>query len=174
MASETFRGMRRGGQQLSRQETIAILEMGQTGVLAVSGDEGYPYAVPVNYVYLDGVIYFHSATTGHKIDAIKRDERVSFYVIETDRVIPEAYTDAYCSVIAFGRARIVDDSAEKLRSLEALGRKYNPEGSEESLQAEIARGIDRLVMVAISIDHLTGKEAIELTRQRRITRTLEE
>ena len=168
MADKTFREMRRGGQQLSRQEAIAILETGQTGVLAVSGDEGYPYAVPVSYVYLDDTIFFHSATTGHKIDAIKRDSRVSFCVIETDRVIPEAYTDAYRSVIAFGRACIVDDPTEKLRSLEALGRKYNPDGAEESLQVEIARGIDHLVMVAISIEHLTGKEAIELTRQRKM------
>ena len=82
MADKTFREMRRGGQQLSRQEAIAILETGQTGVLAVSGDEGYPYAVPVSYVYLDDTIFFHSATTGHKIDAIKRDSRVSFCVID--------------------------------------------------------------------------------------------
>ena len=65
-----FREMRRKKQQLADEECRSILERGKTGVLAVNGDDGYPYAVPVNYVFSNGKIYFHSALSGHKVDAI--------------------------------------------------------------------------------------------------------
>lgn len=71
-----FRKMRRYRQQLSQEETISILKSGKTAVLGVLGDDGYPYTVPINYVYADGKIYFHGAKSGHKIDAIKRCGRV--------------------------------------------------------------------------------------------------
>ena len=67
-----FREMRRKRQALSMEETAAILYRGTSGVLALSGDDGYPYAVPMSYVYTDGKIYFHCAKAGHKLDALKR------------------------------------------------------------------------------------------------------
>ena len=69
-----FRAMRRKRQQLSRAEAEAILERGTSGVLAVAGDDGYPYAVPLSYVYQDGKLWFHCANSGHKLDAVRREE----------------------------------------------------------------------------------------------------
>lgn len=87
-----FREMRRKRQLLAEAETIQIFERGTSGVLALSGDEGYPYAVPLSYVYADGRIIFHGAKSGHKIDAIRGCEKASFCVIDRDQVVPEEYT----------------------------------------------------------------------------------
>ena len=84
-----FRAMRRKRQQLSREEAEAILERGTSGVLAVAGDNGYPYAVPLSYVYQDGKLWFHCAKSGHKLDAVRREEKASFCVIDQDLVVPE-------------------------------------------------------------------------------------
>ena len=102
-----FRAMRRKKQQLSPGACAEILRRGTSGVLAVAGDGGYPYAVPLSYVYDGQTVYFHSAKTGHKIDAVAREPRASFCVIDRDEVLPEAFTTAYRSVIVFGRVRVV-------------------------------------------------------------------
>lgn len=107
-----FRAMRREKQQLSNREAVRILEEGKTGVLAVISENGYPYTVPLNYVYYDGKIYFHSAKSGHKIDAIRACDKVSFCVIFKDDVIKEKLTTAYESAIVFGRARILTEEQE--------------------------------------------------------------
>lgn len=108
-----FREMRRKLQLLDEKESIALLERGTAGVLALSGDEGYPYAVPISYVYNDSKIFFHSAVSGHKIDAIKNSDKASFCVIAQDHIVPKEYTTYYKSVIAFGRLRILEDASEK-------------------------------------------------------------
>ena len=79
-----FREMRRKRQLLSDKESIEILENGTSGVLALLGDDEYPYAVPISYVYDNAKIYFHGAKTGHKIDAIRKCSKASFCVIEQD------------------------------------------------------------------------------------------
>ena len=84
-----FREMRRNRQQLSEEESLAVLERGTSGVLAVLGDEGYPYAVPLSYVYRNGKIYFHCAKSGHKLEALKHCGKVSFCVVDQDQVKPE-------------------------------------------------------------------------------------
>lgn len=161
-----FREMRRSNQQLKDDEAREILAHGKSGVLAVVGDDGYPYTVPLNYVYADGMIYFHCAKSGHKLDAIRACDKVSFCVVERDTVIPEKYATYYRSAVAFGRARIVDDPSEKMKSLRLLGDKYNP-GQDRALDAEVSSGFDRLEMVAITIEHLTGKQAKDLARAAR-------
>lgn len=83
-----FRELRRKKQLLPSEETSAVLSQGTSGVLALSGDDGYPYAVPISYVYDGEKIYFHCAKSGHKMDAIRRDERASFCVIDRDKVYP--------------------------------------------------------------------------------------
>lgn len=106
--------MRRKKQLLTEEESVAILEKMTSGVLAVLGDDDYPYAVPISYIYHEGKIYFHSALAGHKIDAISRHNKVSFCVIEKDEIVPEKFTTHFRSVIAFGKADFVDDEAEKI------------------------------------------------------------
>ena len=79
-----------------------------SGVLSVYGEDGYPYGVPLSYVYADGKLYFHSAKDGHKIDAVRNNNKVSFTVIAQDNIVAEEYTTYFQSVIAFGTARILE------------------------------------------------------------------
>lgn len=109
-----FREMRRKRQLLPTEESVSILEKMTSGTLALHGDDGYPYAVPVSYVYADGKIYFHTAVKGHKVDAIQTNGKVSFCVVEQDDVKPAEFTTYFRSVIAFGKARILEDGNEKL------------------------------------------------------------
>ena len=184
-----FRTMRRKRQQLSEEESIEILQKSTAGTLALLGDNDYPYAVPISYVYADGKLYFHSALSGHKVDAIRKCDKAavereqhqaclgsaelaqarpgvkaSFCVIDQDEVHPEKYTTFYRSVIAFGRIHIIEDEAEKQETARMLGNRYNP-NQEEALQEELEKGLSRMLMIRFDIEHLTGKQAIELIKQ---------
>ena len=160
-----FRAMRRKRQQLSEKENISILQKATAGTLALLGDNGYPYAVPISYVYADdGKLYFHSTLSGHKIDAIRNCDKASFCVIDKDDVQPEKYTTYFRSVIAFGRIHIIEDAQEKLETARLLGDRYNP-NQEEALQKEMEKGLSRMVMIRFDIEHLTGKQAIEMVNQ---------
>ena len=161
-----FRELRRKNQVLPQEETLAILRRGTSGVLAVLGDEGYPYAVPLSYVYEDGRLLFHCAREGHKLDAIRGCDKASFCVIDQDRVGPEEFTTLFRSVIAFGRARILEGEEERRSALLLLGRRYSP-GDEAALGAEVASSLAHVCMVELVIEHLTGKESKELAKARR-------
>lgn len=156
-----FREMRRKNQQLSLAECEEILRAGTSGVLAVTGDDNYPYAVPLSYVYHDSKIYFHCAVKGHKLDAIASNEKVSFCVTGQDQVVPEEYTTYYRSVIIFGKARVISDDTEKQKAIEMLSDRYAPDQKERS-RTEINRAFKMLHMVEVTIDHMTGKKAREL------------
>ncbi len=162
-----FREMRRKNQSLSPADCAAILRQGTSGVLALLGDDGYPYAVPLSYVYDGQNIYFHSAKTGHKLDAVRAHAKASFCVIGQDDIVPQEYTTYFRSVIAFGTVRILEDEAEKRRAIQALALKYAPEDSEENREAAINREWVPLCLLELSIEHLSGKEAIELVREKR-------
>ncbi|KKG64156.1 pyridoxamine 5'-phosphate oxidase family protein [Methanosarcina mazei] len=160
-----FREMRRGKQLLSMEDTIAVMTRCTNGVLACSGDDGYPYAVPLSYVYFNGRIYFHSAKAGHKIDAITKNPKVSFSIIDEDKIVSKEYTTYFRSVIAFGKARIVEGD-ERLESFAALVEKYSGNQSEKARNKEISR-CKQAHIIAIDIEHITGKEAIEFVNAER-------
>lgn len=161
-----FREMRRTRQALPPEEISAVLERGTSGVLALAGDDGYPYAVPISYVYDGERIYFHSARAGHKLDAVRREPKASFCVIDQDQIVPAEYTTYFRSVIAFGRIRVLEDEGEKRVAIEKLAVKYAPEDSPENRRQAIDREWKPLCMLEMTIDHLSGKEAIELVRKR--------
>lgn len=161
-----FRDMRRKKQLLSPEETAAVLRRGTSGVLALSGDGGYPYAVPISYVYDGEKIYFHCAKSGHKLDAIRRSDKASFCVIDQDQIVPEEYTTYFRSVIVFGRIHILEDDAGKRAAIEKLAVKYTPDGTEEGREAAIQRDWTPLCMLEMTVERVTGKEAIELVRAR--------
>ncbi len=165
LQNPAFRPMRRQRQQLADEECVAILQKATAGTLALLGDDDYPYAVPISYVYHDRKLYFHSALAGHKVDAIRKCDKASFCVIDQDDVQPEKYTTFFRSVIAFGRIHIIEDEQEKLEMARMLGNRYNP-NQDEALQKEIESGLSRMLMIRLDIEHLTGKEAIELMKQR--------
>lgn len=156
-----FREMRRIKQQLSEDATIKVLERGTNGILSVIGDDGYPYGVPLSYVYNKGKIYLHCAKKGHKLDAMAKNNKVCFTVVDKDEVVGQALTSYFRSVIVFGTARVLEDPEEKLQSHLILSNKYSGEFQEE-IQKEIKRAYDHMLMIEIDIKHMTGKEAIEL------------
>ena len=160
-----MREMRRSRQLLSREDCESILNEQTSGVLSVYGDDGYPYGVPLSYVYADGKLYFHSAKTGHKMDAVRKNNKASFTIIAQDNIVPEEYTTHFRSVIVSGRVRILETDTEKRAAIEQLAEKYMPDLKEGRLQ-EIDREFSRLCMLELAIDHMTGKEAIELVRAR--------
>lgn len=158
-----FRKMRRKKQELTAEETIAILKRNTSGTLALMGDDGYPYSVPVSYVYCPGKIIIHGAKTGHKTDSIRRCEKVSFSVIDQDRVIPEEYTTYFRSTIVFGKMRIIDNLDEISRDIDILALKYRP-GHEEERREEIEKTLSAICVMELNIEYMTGKQSIELTK----------
>ena len=157
-----FRTMRRKKQLLSINDTVAVMERCTNGVLACIGDNDYPYAVPLSYVYFNDKIYFHSAKAGHKVEAIIKNPKVSFSVIDEDTIVSEEYTTYFRSVIAFGKARIVTEE-EWVDAFTALVEKYSGDQPKEEKQKEI-KGCKQSHIIAIDIDHITGKQAIEYVR----------
>ena len=157
-----FREMRRKRQQMPESEAIAILERGSHGGLAVLGDGGYPYAVPISYVYEDGKIYMHCAKSGHKLDAVRACEKASFCVVDQDEVVQAEFTSHYRSAIAFGRIREITDDAEKRRMVSLLARKYCPDLPQAEHDKAMERDWAPLNMLELTIEHLTAKQAKEL------------
>ena len=155
-----FREMRRKRQLLPQEQALEILENGTSGVLALSGDGGYHYAVPMSYVYNVRKIYFHCAKAGHKIDAIRSCDKASFCVTGQDNVVPGEYTTYFRSAI-----RVIEDDAEKRSAIECLAAKYTPDAG-KGLMEEIDKEYRALCMLEFVVEHLTGKEAIELVRKR--------
>lgn len=162
-----FQTMRRKRQELSREDTAAILERRASGVLALAEEGGFPYAVPLSYVYTGDKLYFHCAKSGHKLELIRQNPKASFCVVDQDQIVPEEYTTYFRSVIAFGRIRLLEAPEEKRRAIELLARRYAPEDTPANRDAAIDREFAPLCMLELSIEHLSGKEAIELVKARR-------
>jgi nitroimidazol reductase NimA-like FMN-containing flavoprotein (pyridoxamine 5'-phosphate oxidase superfamily) len=160
-----FRAMRRKKQELPEAETIAMLETCTSGVLALQGDDDYPYAVPLSFAYEDGKLFFHCAQAGHKVDAIARSEKASFCVIAADDVVQSTFTTHFRSAIVFGRARVLTEESEKRHALECLAKKYSPDYL-EAAEAEIDGAWKKVCVVELAVEHMTGKAAIEIVKER--------
>ncbi len=150
-----FREMRRKDRQVFDDLITEILDKGEYGVLSVFGENGYPYGVPVNYIYQDKSVYFHCAKTGHKLDAIRDNEKVSFCVVTDTELIPEDFSTIYKSVIAFGFATIASED-EKKKALMGLIKKYSSD-YEEKGRDYVNKEHSGTVIVKINIEHITGK-----------------
>lgn len=159
-----FRPMRRKKQQLAEARCLEVLERNTSGVLAVLGEGGYPYAVPLSFVYDAGKIYFHSAKSGHKLDAIARENKASFCVVDKDEIVPLEYTSYFRSVIAFGKVRVLEEEQEKWTAIEKLAKKYAPMDSKEGRDRAILKDYKPLLMLEMRIEHMTGKQSIELVK----------
>ena len=152
-----FRKMRRWGQQLSDEECRAILKAEPRGVLALSGDDDYPYALPISHYYdeQENKLYFHGAKEGHKIDSIKRNDKVSFCVYDKGFVKEGEWALNIKSVIAFGRLRPVNDQDKALDICRKLGLKFYP--TPEGVEEEIKSAFSRVLCLELEIEHMTGK-----------------
>ena len=145
--------MRRFKQQMADEDCIKVLKTERRGVLAVCGDDGQPYAIPMNFYYEDGKIYFHGAKSGHKIDVLKENPKVSFNVITAG--IPSKVKRGLDveSVTVFGTIRLMETSDETIGFARL---KYFPDDP-DYIEGEIAHTRKALQMLELTIDHMTGK-----------------
>ena len=148
--------LRRIDRALSESEARAIMARADYGVLATVGADGWPYAVAVNHVLAGDRLYFHGALTGHKLDNLLHDERVSYSVVTYAEVAPEQLTTRYESAILFGRASVVADPTERQTALELLGQRFCP-GFATKVAGDIQKIGPRTAVVAIRIERITGK-----------------
>ncbi|AMD17452.1 5-nitroimidazole antibiotic resistance protein [Methanobrevibacter sp. YE315] len=150
-----FRQMRRQKQELSKEECIQILKEEPRGVLALLGDDDYPYALPMSHVYVDGKIYFHGAKEGHKSDAVKSHSKVSYCVMDKGVKKKGSWWYTFKSVIVFGKIKTLSDKEDKIDKLTHLGDKFFP--THEETVAEINRLLERTEVFEITIEHMSGK-----------------
>ena len=152
-----FRKMRRFKQQISDEECRKILENEPRGVLSMLGDDGYPYGIPLSHWYCreSNRLYFHSAVEGHKIDAIKSCDKVSFCVYDQGYRKEGEWALNIKSVIVFGRIRFVEDEDLKREICTQLCRKFTDD--EEYLQKELKSALPRVQCLELVIEHMTGK-----------------
>ena len=151
--------MRRFKQQLTDDECLSILRREPRGVLSLCGDDGYPYGVPMNYVYDEGCLYFHCALSGHKLDALTACDKASFCVLDKGEKPDDDWAYYFNSVIVFGRITVVDDEAKKLDRLRKLGLKYFPTAVE--VDEDIRKNAARCHILCLKIEHMTGKRVHE-------------
>jgi len=150
-----FRKMRRYKQQIPEDECINLLKREKRGVLAVLGDDDYPYTVAMNHVYLDGKLYFHCAREGHKIDAIEKCDKVSYCVMDEGVKIDDNWWYTFKNVVVFGRMSKVTDDDLIDNVLYMMGDKFN--ATAEYMVAEMKSARDRVLILQLDIEHISGK-----------------
>lgn len=157
--------MRRFRQQIPEEEATKILMEATNGVLCLIDKNGKPYGVPMSFIY-NGVreIFFHCAQEGRKIECIHHSPYACFTVIDRDEIHPEEFTTYFKSVIVEGKIEILSDREEIIESLRLLSSKYSPG---INCEVEIEKGINRVSILKMHIETITGKEAIELTKERK-------
>lgn len=156
-----FRPLRRKSRAISDEAARALLANERRGIFAVNGDDGYPFAIPVNYYYDEAAIkiYFHGAKAGHKVDALKRSDKVCFTVYGNEHFKDGEWAPFVQSTVVFGRCRLVENDAETEARVRELALKYYP--SAEEVEVEIAKDIKGVQLYEIEIEHLTGKQIQE-------------
>lgn len=157
-----FRKIRRANKEISEESAKELLKTERRGVLAVNGDDGYPYAVPINYLYDESSskIYFHGARAGHKYDSIKACDKVCFTVYGNETVKEdEAWAPYMQSVVVFGKCHMVSNQEDAINLVRTFAMKYYPD--EKAVDEEIAQFGKAVQMFEIDIEHLSGKQIQE-------------
>ncbi len=156
-----FRPVRKKKNEISAEAAKTLLCHARRGVLAVQGDDGYPYAIPVNYLYDESArkIYFHGARAGHKVDALRACDKVCFTVLSDEIIRDESWAPYMQSAVVFGRCRLLESGPEALALIKRLAMKYYPD--ERLAEEEIAASGKAVQMYEITIEHLSGKEVQE-------------
>lgn len=152
-----FRELVRKNRALPEEECIAILKTELRGVLSVAGDGGYPYGMPMNHFYCeeDGKLYFHSGKTGHKIDAMLREPKVSFCVYDQGVREDSDWALTIRSVIVFGRIEPVEDYDRIVEISRMLSHKFTQD--EAYIEEEVRRHGKQTFCFALVPEHICGK-----------------
>ena len=157
----TFCKMRRFKQELSEEECIEILKKEPRGVLSVFDENGYPYGIPMNHWYneVDGKLHFHGAKSGHKLDAIKKYDKVSFCVYDSGYRNEGEWALNIKSVVVFGRMKVVEDPDKMVEICTNIGHKFTDD--KEYLEDELQRALPRVLCLELTPEHMTGKRVKE-------------
>ena len=156
-----FKQIRKKINEIDRNAAEALLQSNRRGILAMNGDNGYPYAIPINYFYEpeSEKIYFHGAKAGHKVDALKKDDKVCFTVYGNEKHEEGDWAPYLQSVVIFGRCHLIEDSGITEAKVRELAEKYYP--TKEEIDAEIAADIKAVQLYEITIEHMSGKQIHE-------------
>lgn len=156
-----FRKIRKIKNEINQAEAKELLKNSRRGILAMNGDDGYPYAIPVNYFYdeIEGKIFFHGAKAGYKVDCLKSSDKVCFTVIGSEMIRAEEWAPYMQSVVIFGRYQLIDDKQNAMKRLKDFAMKYYP--SENMVIDEIKADGQATQMFEIDIEYMTGKEVQE-------------
>lgn len=156
-----FRPIRRKDRTISQEAAETLLQQERRGILAVYGEDDYPYAVPVNFLYDKKLqrIYFHGAKSGHKIDAIQKCDKVCFTVYGNETIKELTWAPYVQSVVLFGKCHLLDYDETSAKLLKQLAMKYFP--TEEIADREIEKYSNAVQLFEIVIEHMTAKQIQE-------------
>jgi nitroimidazol reductase NimA-like FMN-containing flavoprotein (pyridoxamine 5'-phosphate oxidase superfamily) len=156
-----FRELRRKKNEMDIDATKELIKQSRRAVLAVNGDGGYPYAIPINYLYDESgqKIFFHGASKGHKVDALKKSDKVCFTVYGNEKTKDEDWAPFVQSAVVFGRCHLIEDKDLSMKILKKFAMKYYP--NEEMVMDEIKASGKSVQIFEISIEHISGKEVQE-------------
>ncbi len=152
-----MRAMHHEKRKLSDEITLGLLQKGEHGILALNGDDGYPYAVPITYSYFDGCIYFHSGKHGYKMDILTRNQKACFSVILNVEVMPSKFSAKYESIIVTGDISFVEDKEEKNKALEFLLDQFSPEHKEMGMKFVYGPFGEKTAVFKMTIKEISGK-----------------
>ncbi|MDO4482108.1 MAG: pyridoxamine 5'-phosphate oxidase family protein [Bacillota bacterium] len=156
-----FRSIRKKKNEISTDEVKELLRCSRRGILAVNGEDGYPYAIPINYLYDEDTnkIIFHGAKAGYKVDCLKACNKVCFTVCGNERIQEESWAPFLKSAVVFGRCRLVENQEDTIKMVKKFAMKYYPD--EKMADEEVASSGRAVQMFEIEIEHLSGKEVQE-------------
>ncbi|MBE6930009.1 MAG: pyridoxamine 5'-phosphate oxidase family protein [Ruminococcaceae bacterium] len=156
-----FREMIRKNRAIPAEECLELLKSTKRGVLSVLGDDDYPYGMPMNHWYneADGAIYFHSGNVGHRLEAIKAHDKVSFCVMDDGERHDGEWALNFRSVIVFGRISIVEDPDTVAEFTRQLSYKFTQD--EAYIQKEIEQHLHRTILLRLKPEHICGKRVNE-------------
>lgn len=156
-----FRELSRKKQRISDEECTELLKNEKRGVLSVMGEMNYPYGMPMNHFYNDddGCIYFHCGKVGHRLDALKKHDKVSFCVYDSGYRNDGDWALNISSVIVFGKIEIIDDRD----TVASVSRKlcYKFTHDEEYINTEIEKFADKTLLLKLIPEHMCGKTVKE-------------
>ena len=156
-----FRELTGKSKQIANEECLELLTKETRGILAVNGEHGYPYAMPMNHYYHaeDGCIYFHCGKSGHRLDSLMRSDKVSFCVCEQGYRPEGEWAYNVRSVIVFGRIGIIEDRKEIIAITAALCHKFTQD--ENYIRNEIEQFWKETLLLKLTPEHICGKRVKE-------------
>lgn len=156
-----FRTIRKKKNELDISAAEDLLQYSRRGVLAVNGENGYPYAIPINYIYdrERQKIYFYGARVGYKVDALRVSDKICFTVYGNETIKEESWAPYMQSTVVFGRCHLVEAGSKASELLKKFAMKYYL--SEQLVDKEIAHAGKAVQIFEIEIEHISGKEIQE-------------